>query len=191
MEQELTDEPNPWQIVSAQPKYENPWIEVTEYGVINPAGGEGIYGKVHFKNRAIGVIPVDADGNTWLVGQYRFPLGTYSWEIIEGGAPLFEAPLISAKRELEEEAGLQAADWTLLLEADLSNSVSDEQALIYLARGIREGKSRPEDTEKLQIRKVSLIQVFEWLDAGKFRDSLTIMGLLKLRHEIQLKRLDI
>src|SRR5690606_26494206 len=103
-----------------------------------------------------GVVPMDADGQLWLVGQYRYPLKAYSWEIPEGGGPLDVDPLISAQRELLEETGIRAARWDLLLTMHLSNSVSDEQAFVYLATGLSYHDSQPEETEQLQLRRVSL-----------------------------------
>ena len=97
------DVKNPWTTLSGEVKYDNPWITVTEFQVINPSGGRGIYGKVHFKNRAIGIIPLDKELNTWLVGQYRYTLDAWHWEIPEGGGPLERSPLESAQRELQEE----------------------------------------------------------------------------------------
>src|SRR5687767_10265505 len=110
----IDENKNPWKKLSAEIKYENPWIKVEEHQVLNPAGNPGIYGKVHFKNLAIGVIPIDENGNTWIVGQYRYPLDEYSWEIIEGGGKLGVDPLVSAKRELLEEAGIIAEEWELI-----------------------------------------------------------------------------
>src|SRR5579871_191774 len=106
------EEKNPWQIISEKNIYDNPWINITEFDVINPGGGNGIYGKVHFKNLAIGILPLDENMNTYLVGQYRFPLDQYSWEIPEGGGMIGIDPLISAQRELIEETGLVATQWT-------------------------------------------------------------------------------
>ena len=107
----MNEERNPWQILDSEVKYENNWIQVVHQKVINPSGGEGIYGTVNFKNIAVGVVPIDQDGNIWLVGQYRFPLNEYSWEIPEGGCPKGEEVLDTAKRELKEETGLIAQEW--------------------------------------------------------------------------------
>ncbi|MGH2643486.1 MAG: NUDIX domain-containing protein, partial [Chitinophagaceae bacterium] len=117
---------SPWTILSQEIRYDNSWISLTEYDVLNPKGGKGIYGKVHFKNFAIGIVALDNENNIYLVGQYRFPLNQYSWEIPEGGGPLGIDPLESAKRELLEETGLKANSWEKFLEMHLSNSVSDE-----------------------------------------------------------------
>ena len=108
------DYSNPWTTLSRRMIYENRWISVEEYQVLNPSGGQGIYGKVHFQNKAIGIIPIDVQGNTWLVGQWRYPLGEWSWEIPEGGGSMSDDPVISAKRELKEETGLTAGKWTMI-----------------------------------------------------------------------------
>ena len=133
----MNEKHNPWVVLDQKKVYENPWIELTEFQVTNPSGGKGIYGKVHFKHIAVGVIPLDENWNTWLVGQYRFTLNQYSWEIPEGGGEMDEDPLEEAKRELLEETGLIAKNWTKILTMHLSNSVTDEWAVIYLARGLR------------------------------------------------------
>src|ERR1019366_9392407 len=129
---------NPWKITSEKIVYDNPWINLTEYQVINPSGNPGIYGKVHYKNIAIGVLPLDNELNTYLVGQYRFALGQYSWEIPEGGGILDTDPLESDKRELLEETGLKASRWTEIQRMHLSNSVTDEFAVIYLAQDLQQ-----------------------------------------------------
>jgi hypothetical protein len=136
----MSSQENPWKIIDQETIYDNPWINVTEYRVINPSGGKGIYGKVHYKNTAIGIVPLDEEFRIWLVGQYRFPLNQYSWEIPEGGGAAGEDPLIAAQRELREETGLVAREWTRLFGMHLSNSVSDELAIIYLARDLDMGK---------------------------------------------------
>src|SRR5262245_51962291 len=138
------DETNPWRTLSSEVRYDNPWITVTHRDVLNPSGGPGIYGVVRYKNLAIGILPVDADGNTWLVGQYRYPTGVYSWEIPEGGGDPVLDPLVSAQRELREETGLEASHWRLLLNLQLSNSVSDELAYVFLGTGLTQGESSPE-----------------------------------------------
>lgn len=174
-------ENNPWKILSSKQQYDNPWIQVTEFQVLNPAGKPGIYGKVHFKNKAIGIVPIDDEGNVWLVGQWRFPLDKWSWEIPEGGGPLSEDPLEAAKRELLEETGLAAEKWELLVRADLSNSVSDEEAILFLATSISESldKLDREDTEAdMRVKKVSMEEALQMVEQGEITDSLTVMGLL-------------
>src|ERR1700755_354669 len=122
----MNESHNPWTILAERTIYDNKWIGLTEYDVLNPNGGKGIYGKVRFKNLAIGVLPLDEELNTWLVGQYRFPLNAYSWEIPEGGGDPAVAPVESAQRELLEETGLVAKEWSPIMEMNLSNYVSDE-----------------------------------------------------------------
>lgn len=174
-------EANPWTITSEQNIYDNPWINITEYQVINPSGNPGIYGKVHFKNRAIGVIPLDADMNTYLVGQYRFPLDEYSWEIPEGGGHLDKEPIEGAKRELLEETGLIAHEWTEIQRMHLSNSVSDELSILFLARNLEQHQAEPEETEQLQIRKLPFKEVYEMVCRGKIKDSMTVAAVLKVQ----------
>lgn len=172
---------NPWTILGEELKYDNPWIRLTEYQVLNPAGGAGIYGKVHFKNLAIGIVALDEEDRIFLVGQYRFPLNLYSWEIPEGGGPLDADPLESAQRELLEETGLRAARWEKLLELHLSNSVSDELGMLYLATGLSQHQPMPEETEELVVKKVPFPEAFAMFERGEITDSLTIVALLKMR----------
>jgi len=177
----MESDKNPWTITSSEEKYDNPWINVVEHQVINPSGGKGIYGKVHFKNLAIGIIPIFENGDTILVGQYRFPLNAYSWEIPEGGGIIGIEPLESAKRELLEETGLSATSWSHLLEMHLSNSVSDELAIIYLAEELIQGEAMPEETEQLQLKRIPLTQAFEMVMNGEITDSMSVAALLKLK----------
>lgn len=174
-------EENPWKITSQKNIYDNPWINVTEYQVLNPSGNPGIYGKVHFKNVAIGILPLDADLNTYLVGQYRFPVNRYSWEMPEGGGPEGTDPLESAKRELLEETGLKAGTWTEILQIHLSNSVSDELSIIYLARDLAQFEAEPEDTEQLIINKVPFAEVYRMVCDGEITDSMTVAAVLKVQ----------
>ncbi len=174
-------EENPWQIRSEQNVYDNKWISVTEYQVINPSGNPGIYGTVHFKNRAIGVLALDADMNTYLVGQFRFALNQYSWEMPEGGGPLDEEPIEAAKRELLEETGLKAKNWTELQRMYLSNSVSDELAIIYLATGLEQFESEPEDTEQLITRKINFEEAYNMVCDGRITDAMTVAAVLRAK----------
>lgn len=172
---------NPWKILDQQAVYENPWIQITEFRVLNPSGGPGIYGKVHFKNLAVGVIPLDAAFNIYLVGQYRFVLNQYSWEIPEGGAAKDEDPLTAAKRELLEETGLLAKNWEKILTMHLSNSVSDELAVIYLARELEQRQPMPEETEALTIKKVPFDEAVNMLESGSITDSMSVAAIQQVQ----------
>ncbi|HMX40528.1 MAG TPA: NUDIX hydrolase [Saprospiraceae bacterium] len=171
---------DPWTTLSERTAYENPWIRVSHREVLNPSGGPGIYGVVHFKNVAIGVVPVDERGFTWLVGQYRYTLGRYSWEIPEGGCPLGTPLLESARRELLEEAGITAQYWTPILEMHLSNSVSDEYGVAFLAQGLSLGESQPEETERLDLRHLPLAEAVRMVLEGEITDALSVAALLKV-----------
>ncbi|MBI3482336.1 MAG: NUDIX hydrolase [Bacteroidetes bacterium] len=170
-----------WTTLSHEDIYENPWIKLEEHKVINPAGGKGIYGKVHFKNTAIGIIPLDENNNTWLVGQHRYTLDEWSWEIPEGGGPAGKEILDSAKRELLEETGLKAKQWKEILKAHLSNSVSDEVGFVFLAQGLGEGEHEREYTEAdMKVWKLPFAETLEMVMQGKITDSLSVMGILKV-----------
>lgn len=172
---------NPWKTLSTKEVYSNNWIAVTEHQVINPAGGNGIYGKVHFKNKAIGIVPLDEQGNTWLVGQYRYVLNEYSWEIPEGGGPLNTPPLEAAKRELKEETGMAASRWQLLMRFHTSNSVTDEEGFIFLAEGLTHGKNELEETEAdLIVKKLPFQEALRMVMDGEITDSLSVAGILKV-----------
>ncbi len=169
---------SPWQTLRSRDVYENAWIKVREDAVIRPDGEPGIYGVVHFKNIAVGVLAVEGEF-IYLVGQYRYPLERYSWEIPEGGCPEGEDPLDAARRELEEEAGLRAANWEKMGEAHLSNSVSDEHAVWYLATGLTEGKHNPEGTEQLEVRRVTFARALEMAQTGEITDALSLLAIMQ------------
>jgi 8-oxo-dGTP pyrophosphatase MutT (NUDIX family) len=175
----LDENKNPWKTIATKSVYDNPWIKVTQSDVINPKGGKGIYGVVSFKNKAIGIVPVDDEGFTYLVGQYRYTLNEYSWEIPEGGGPLNEEPLEAAKRELKEETGMVATDWKMIGRIHTSNSVTDEEGFLYLATGLKAGDSEPEETEELLVKKVHLKAAVEMVMQNKITDSLSIAGIMK------------
>jgi len=167
-----------WKTIDRSVVYENPWIKVEHHNVLNPAGNPGIYGTVHYKNIAVAILPIDSEGFTYIVGQYRYVLNRYSWEIPEGGCPTGENPLDAAKRELQEETGLVAKTWTPILEMDLSNSVSNERSISFLAQDITRGKAAPEETENLQLRKIRFEALLRMVRDGEIRDSLTVSTVL-------------
>jgi ADP-ribose pyrophosphatase len=175
------EQKNPWQINQEQQLYDNPWISLTHYDVINPSGGKGIYGKVHFKNRAIGVLPLDANGNTYMVGQFRFTINQYSWEMPEGGGMIEHDPLDAAKRELKEETGLVAVNWSRIMELHLSNSVTDELAILYLATGLEQQSPEPEETEQLVVKKIPFEEMYQMVANGIITDAMTVAAVLKVK----------
>jgi len=174
----MSDPANPWTTLSSRLVYENPWIRVREDQVLRPDGQPGIYGVVEFKNRAVGVLPVDDEGCIWLVGQHRYPLNSYSWEIPEGGSPQSETTEETARRELKEETGLSAGRLELISTAHLSNSVCDEIAYIYRATELSHGESMPEGTEELHANRSTWNEVWAMLQRGEITDSITVVALL-------------
>lgn len=165
----------PWTITSERVGYENPWVRVDHHEVIHPDGSDGIYGVVRFANQAIGVLPLFEDGTVPLVGQHRFALNEYSWELPEGGGPKDQTPEEAARRELAEETGLRAEHLIEIGQADLSNSVTDEVAVYFLAWGLTEGEKQPEPSEQLAHQRVPFGELYQDILAGRIRDSLTIL----------------
>lgn len=172
---------NPWKILDSSKIYDNPWITLTEHKVKNPIGNNGIYAVVHFKNLAIGIVPLDENLNTWIVGQYRFPLNKYSWEIPEGGGKLELPPIESAKKELSEEVGIAANKWTLIQEFNTSNSVTDEHSLIYIAQDLSFHEAHPDDDEELVLKKLPFSELYQMVVNGEIWDSLSIIAVYKTK----------
>lgn len=169
---------NPWRAVATRPVYENPWIRVRQDDVIRPDGLPGIYGVVEFKNRAVGVLPVEDDGSVWLVGQHRYPLNAYSWEIPEGGCPAEESPEQAVLRELKEETGMTCDRLELVARCHLSNSVSDEEAFLYRASGLVHGPSEPEGSEQLEVRRVPWAEAWRMVREGEITDAMSVVAIL-------------
>jgi ADP-ribose pyrophosphatase len=171
---------NPWKTKKITEVYDNPWIKLTHEEVIIPNGNDGVYGKVHFKNYAVGIVPIDEDGNTWLVGQYRYTLNEYSWEIPEGGALIPQDPLNAAKMELAEEVGLAAKNWELIAKLHNSNSVTDEVAFIYVARDLSETYAELDETEVIERKKLPFEEAVKMALNGEITDSMSVTALLKV-----------
>lgn len=175
---------NPWTKLKSAVKYENPWIKVREDAVLKPNGEPGIYGVVEFKNMAVGVIALNSKREVVLVGQFRYPLNEYSWEIPEGGCPFGEQPLAAAKRELLEETGYRARKWKKLFEMTLSNSSTNERATVYLATDLTLHAAEPEDTEILKRKTVKLTKAVEMVFSGEITDAISVAALLYAGHKV-------
>jgi 8-oxo-dGTP pyrophosphatase MutT (NUDIX family) len=160
--------------------FETPWIRVEHYQVTAPTGKPGIYGIICFANQAVGVFPLFDDGTVALVGQKRFVLGAYSWEMPEGGAPHGEDPEAGGRRELREETGLEAAQMTKILEMDLSNSVCDESATVFLATGLTQAATEMDETEIIEYARIPFKDVMEAVIKGQIRDSMTVAAVFRV-----------
>ena len=169
-----------WKKLNSRIVFDNDWITVYEEQVTNPGGSENDYGRVHFKNKAIAIVPLDDAGNTWLVGQDRYTLGDYSWELPMGGAPAGEDPLAAAKRELKEETGLTANHWSEVMHLHLSNSITDEEGFVFIARDLEQGATAFGETEDLQVRKLPFKEAITMIQQGEITDAMTVAALLRV-----------
>lgn len=180
MESGSPEKIGPWTRLRRRVVYDNPWIRVREDDVLRPDGSPGIYGTVHFKNIAVAVVPIDAQGRVILVGQHRYPFDRYFWEVPEGGCPEGqEEPLDSAKRELREETGYAAARWDYLGSLALSNSCSDEIGHLYLARDLTQGPQDPDGDEELEVKALDFREAWRMAMEGGLNESLTVAALAR------------
>lgn len=179
---ESTEHQNSWKTLSSELVYESAWIAVHKHQTINPAGNPAIYSVVNFKNLAIGIIPLSKDGYTWLVGQWRYPLNAYSWEIPEGGGPHGEAPVETAKRELKEETGIVAGKFEEIMQLHLSNSATDEHAYVFIATDLSFEEAEPEETEDLKVKKVHISEAMEMVLNGDITDGISVAAIMKVSY---------
>lgn len=169
-----------WKTLDSKTVYDNPWMTVFEDKVIDPGGGQHLYGHVHFKNKAIAIVPLDDDRNTWIVGQSRFTIGEYSWEVPMGGSAPGEEPIDTARRELKEETGLTAATLIPLMHLHISNSITDEEGFAFVARDLEAGEPDFDEMEDLTIRKLPLTEAVEMVKRGEITDAISIAALLRV-----------
>jgi 8-oxo-dGTP pyrophosphatase MutT (NUDIX family) len=178
----MTPKGTAWQRLAKRTVYENPWITLDEFDALAPTGAKALYGLVGMKNLALAILPIHADGTVTLIGQHRFPLEAYSWEIPEGGGAKHIDPLFSAQRELREEAGLEAREWHQILAFDVSNSVTDERGLGFLALDLSPVPTEPDETEEFAMARIPFHEALTLALAGHMRDLITIAMLLRAHH---------
>lgn len=171
-----------WRDGGAATVFENPWMRLTRHQATAPTGAPADYVVMRPRNLAAGVLPLHDDGTVTLVGQHRFATMRYSWEMPEGGVPEGEDPLAGIQRELAEEAGLVADHWLEVLRLDLSNSITDERAVCWLAWGLGAAATAPDPTEDLRIVRVPFLSLIEEIDRGAVRDVMTVATALKAHH---------
>lgn len=179
-----------WKTLESKVVYDNPWITLREDRVINPGGGENEYGHIHFKKTAIGIVPLDDDGNTWIVGQDRYTLGEYSWEVPMGASEANEEPLDTARRELQEETGLTAGRMTQLMKLHTSNSITDEVGYVFVAEALEEGETNFDEMEVLDIRKLPLADVVAMIERGEMTDAISVAAILRVFADQNTRRAD-
>jgi len=184
MEEKPVNIENNWTLKSTEKVYDNAWISVEHDEVITPTGTDGIYGRILFKNKAIAIIPIDQDGHTWIVGQYRYTLKEYSWELPMGGGPVGQDILDSAKRELKEETGITAEKWTQILRLHTSNCVCDEEAFVYVAEDLSFGDTSFDETEVIAIQKLPFTELVSMCLDGRITDAITVAGVLAYNSRI-------
>jgi len=169
-----------WNRLKSAVVYDNPWITVFDEKVLNPNGGESQYGRIHFKSKAIAIVPLDEDGNTWLVGQNRYTTDEYSWEVPMGGSDAGEDPIDTAKRELKEETGLTAGKLEQIMRLHPSNSITDEEDFVFVATNLEQGETDFDDDENLQVRKLSLVDAIEMVKRNEITDAISVAALLRV-----------
>jgi 8-oxo-dGTP pyrophosphatase MutT (NUDIX family) len=176
----VTTNKQAWQTLRSELKYENPWFRVEEHSVIDPSGAPAVYGTVNFKNRAVAVLALDPDEHIFLVGQHRYTLNDYSWELPMGGAPAEETLLAAAQRELREETGISAKQWREVMRLHTSNCVTDELGIVFLATELTFGEAAPEPTEDLDVLRLPLVDAIDWAMTGRITDAISVAGILRL-----------
>lgn len=171
---------NPWKTLATRPIYETPWFSVRCDDVLRPDGQPGTYSVVHSERLAVGVVPLWDDGTVTLVGQWRYPLGEYSWEIPEGGGDLARDPIEAARIELREEAGIEARSWAYLGRCHTSNCWTDEVAHLFLAQDLVQGAAEPGGDEEIATRRVPVAEAIEMALDGRITDAISIAALFRL-----------
>lgn len=179
-----------WKTLDSRVVYDTPWITVKEDRVINPGGGRNTYGHIHFKKKAVAVVPLDDEDHTWIVGQDRYTLGAYSWEVPMGASEEGEDPLDTAHRELREETGLTAGEMTRIMRLHTSNSITDEEGFVFVAKDLAEGETAFDEMEILDIRRLPLADVVAMIGRGEMTDAISVAAILRVYSDVSSRRAD-
>jgi 8-oxo-dGTP pyrophosphatase MutT (NUDIX family) len=169
---------NPWSTLSSRVVYRNPWLALREDKVIRPDGKEGIYSVIEIRP-SCGIIAINENDQIALVGQWRYVHNKYSIEIPTGGSEQGETPLDAAKRELREETGLTAEDWTALGTVDNSNGATTDVAHLFLARNLTTGPSVPQGDEHVELRWTPFTDAVLSVMKGEITESVSVAAILK------------
>ncbi len=174
--------PNPYAVLERKALYDSPWLRLREDRFRHRRGRAGHYAVCGFKRSACGVLALDAEDRVILVGQWRYPLEQYSWEIPEGGGEEHESPFAAIRRELAEEADLEADSWEPLAHFHPSNSSTDEEAFLFLATDLHSagGIHHAEEDEELAIHRETFQQCLQRVLSGEISDGLSVVALLTL-----------
>lgn len=172
------DDRNLWKIKSEETRYSCERYDLVVYDTINPADKPMEYPVMRYKQKSTAVCAVDDKGYLYIVGQWRFGAGYYSWEVIEGRSDPGETPDITIKRELKEEAGLTAKEWKYLGMFYPNNVLTDEEVHVYIARGLTQGETSPDEHEKLTVKKVRFLDFLQNVIQGKITDGITVSAVL-------------
>lgn len=174
---------NPYSVLSSELIHQRPYVRFYKDMVhVREVDKDYSYMAV---DDSVGIVALNGKGEVVLVGQWRYPIKEYHWEIPAGMSEAGESPLENAKRELMEEAGVSAAKWTVLGSYQMDASKMRQQNTLFLAEDLTVGDNAPMEDEKIERLWLPLDEAIRLVEAGEIRDGLTVIGLLKVQAFLQ------